>query len=55
MVVETGDGIGGRPLSQTAKAVNAPRRPLVVKQGFEGKKNGEFDEDAPKGYYNVMW
>lgn len=54
-VMGTGAGVGGKPLSQATGAVNAPRRPLVVKQGFGGKKNGEFDEDAPKGYYNVMW
>ncbi|OBT85773.1 hypothetical protein VE02_05840 [Pseudogymnoascus sp. 03VT05] len=45
----------GRPLSQTLAAVNAPRKPLVVKQGHVGVKKGGFDDDAPKGYYNVMW
>ena len=51
-----GTGAGGRPLSQTSAAVNAPRKPLVVKQGHCGAgKNGGFDDDAPKGYYNVMW
>lgn len=50
-------GMGvGRPLSQSSAAVNAPRKPLVVKQGYGGGvKKGGFDEDAPKGYYNVMW
>lgn len=50
-------GLGaGRPLSQTSAAVNAPRKPLVVKQGQGGGvKKGGFDDDAPKGYYNVMW
>ncbi|KFZ03060.1 hypothetical protein V501_09428, partial [Pseudogymnoascus sp. VKM F-4519 (FW-2642)] len=43
-----------KPLSQATAAVNAPRKPLVVKQGH-GVKKGGFDEDAPKGYYNVMW
>ncbi|OBT50049.1 hypothetical protein VE04_09917, partial [Pseudogymnoascus sp. 24MN13] len=44
-----------KPLSQTTAAVNAPRKPLVVKQGHGGGKKEGFDEDAPKGYYNVMW
>lgn len=46
---------GSRPLSHASAAVNAPRKPLVVKQGHGGAKKGGFDEDAPKGYYNVMW
>ncbi|KAL5354837.1 helicase [Pseudogymnoascus australis] len=46
---------GPRPFSHASAAVNAPRKPLVVKQGHGGPKKGGFDEDAPKGYYNVMW
>ncbi|KFX89737.1 hypothetical protein V490_06829, partial [Pseudogymnoascus sp. VKM F-3557] len=42
----------GRPLEQASRALNVPRKPLVVKQGVT---KGGFDEDAPKGYYNVMW
>ncbi|OBT40859.1 hypothetical protein VE00_09525 [Pseudogymnoascus sp. WSF 3629] len=46
----------GRPLSQVSAAVNAPRKPLVVKQGHGAAgKNGGFDDDAPMGYYNVIW
>jgi hypothetical protein len=43
---------GGRPLEQASRALNVPRKTLVVKQGVT---KGGFDEDAPKGYYNVMW